>query len=85
MDMVQISKRMMFLKYPNLHATSVTLNRLLIYLAQRRFTFLYRCGAILLTSVTAVKTLIIPEDMNAASAASDMTSKQGGTVDVSPP
>ena len=38
-----------------------------------------------LTSVTAVKTLIIPEERNAASAASDMTSKQGGTVDVSAP
>ena len=38
-----------------------------------------------LTSVAAVKTLIIPEERNAASAASDMTSKQGGTVDVSPP
>ena len=37
------------------------------------------------TSVTAVKTLMIPEEMNAASAASDMTSKHGGTVDVSPP
>ena len=37
------------------------------------------------TSVTAVKTLMIPEEMNAASAASDMTSKHGGTVDVRPP
>ena len=34
-----------------------------------------------LTSVKAVKTLMMPEEMNATSAALVMTSKQGGTID----